>query len=185
MDERDLGCADVRGEGSVYVFWGDGKGKTTAALGMALRALGHGWRVHMVQFMKSAREEAGELKALGSSERFSAETYGETEWLRDEPSERHAAAVTGAMKAAERAVKRTDVDLLVLDEILYAVEFGLVGVPDVVRLLCERSPGMDVVLTGGWGEIAEITALADLVTEMKRHKHPFDHGADARQGIEY
>jgi len=185
MGEGTLGRAGARGEGSIYVFWGDGKGKTTAALGMALRALGHGWRVHMVQFMKSAPEVAGELKALVPSRRFSAETYGETEWLRDEPNDRHAAAVAGAMKAAARAVKRTDVDLLVLDEILYAVEFGLVGVADVVRLLCERSPGVDVVLTGGWGEIAEITALADLVTEMKRHKHPFDHGTEARQGIEY
>jgi len=170
--------------GNVYVFWGDGKGKTTAALGMALRALGHGWRVHMIQFMKRVEVGSGELEALASHAGISIETCGGAGWVKDGPTEEQAAAAAAAMQAAVRAT-HAGYDMLILDEILYAVEMGLVKVRDVLRLLCERSRDLNVILTGGWAEIPEITALADLVTEMKRHKHPFDLGTAAREGIEY
>jgi cob(I)alamin adenosyltransferase len=188
MSEAEPDRAIGKKMGSVYVFWGDGKGKTTAALGMVLRALGHDWRVHMIQWMKRVpivEGGAGELRALSTYDCFSVETFGDAEWLDDEPTDEHVAQATAALDAAARAAAGGEYDMLILDEILYAIEMGVVDTADVVRLLCERPRDLDVVLTGGWGEIPEITALADLVTETKRHKHPFDRGADARQGIEY
>ena len=175
--------------GDVYVFWGDGKGKTTAALGMALRALGHGWRVLMIQFLKGGAPtgggESGEFTALDRIEGFSHIRFGDPTLLLGQPNPAQQDAARHALDAARDAFRSKAYDLIILDEVLYAIELQALPVEDVIRVLCSRPAETAVVLTGGWSEIPEITALADLVTEMRRQKHPFDMGKDARAGIEY
>jgi len=175
-----------RPPGMIYVLWGSGKGKTTSAIGMALRALGHGWRVHVLQFMKRGPlTQAGEIDALASLERVSVERFGADEWVVGEITPAEGAAIEEAVGAASEAVSSGRFDLVVLDEILYAVCFGVLSEEQVVGLLQRRAAATDVVLTGGWTQCAKIVQMADLVTEMKKVKHPFDLGAHPREGIEF
>jgi len=175
--------------GLVSVFYGDGKGKTTAALGMAVRALGQGLRVHLIQFMKGGRLNheriAGELRALGALAGFTVEQFGGEEWIAGELTQSQVESVRNAVEASQKAISSGDYDLVVLDEILYAVSFGAISVRDVLSLLERKNHATDVVLTGGWTEHPGLVNRADLVTEMKKRKHPFDLGAAPRKGVEY
>lgn len=172
--------------GMISVFWGNGKGKTTAALGMALRALGHGLRVHIIQFMKTGPEgSAGELEIFDSLEGISVERFGAEEWIIGEITPQQDASIQAAVEAARSAVSSGNFDLVILDEILYAVSFGALSGLLVVEVLWEKDAHTNVVLTGGWTESPEVVRVADLVTEMRKVKHPFDLGIPARKGIEF
>jgi cob(I)alamin adenosyltransferase len=175
--------------GLISIYWGDGKGKTTAALGTALRALGHGFRVHLIQFFKggskSGFQEYGELLALRRFERFSVEQFGISDWIRGEPTEEQKEVGRQALQAAERAISSGEYDLVILDEILYAVSLKVLTVQDVLQLLKRKAPQTEVILTGSHKRLPEIEAVADLVTEIKKVKHPYDRGIKARKGIEY
>lgn len=171
--------------GLVMVFTGDGKGKTTAALGMALRAWGHGMRVLVIQFVKSARVETGErLAAARLGERFVIKTLGEGFVFEGEDVERHREAARRALETAREAVQSGEYDLVVLDEITHALKHGLITEEAVLALLAAKSPAVHLVLTGRDAPEA-IVARADLVTEMRAVKHHYQRGVPAQKGIEY
>ena len=182
---------DVNSFGLVQIYWGNGKGKTTASLGLALRALGRGAKVHLVQFMKggiegnSDFEEYGELKALRNFEDVSHKRFGVKKWVIGKPSEEHIAQGKEALDYSVEIVSSGNYDLVIVDEILYAVQLGVLQEEDVLRLIDSKAKNTELVLTGSHKPFEKIFARADLVTEMKKHKHPFDKGIPARFGVEY
>ena len=180
--------------GLIHLYTGDGKGKTTAAWGLVLRAAGQGLRCCVVQFMKSC-PQGGEARAwrqwlrqAGVELRQFARQAKEGErWAWVDPKnvlpEDRAAAEEG-LAYARQAVNSGQFDLVVLDEIAVAVDWGLLEEERILQLLRERPRGVEMVLTGR-GASARLVAAADLVTEMKAVKHPMDSGVRARAGIEY
>ena len=176
--------------GLVEVYTGDGKGKTTAAFGLAVRAAGRGNKVLIYQFLKPASLELGERLAIERSGLPIRIEALEACWdvSRSLRSERDVAEAKAAVKEAmarltELATKKV-YDVLILDEIVFCLSQGLAELEDIRRLIEQRDPAVELVLTGR-GATAELIALADVVTEMKKVKHPFDQGARARPGIDY
>lgn len=170
--------------GLVQVFTGDGKGKTTAALGEALRALGQGLRVHIVFFMKGDYPY-GERAILSQLPGVTITSFGQREFVDPaciKPAEKEEAGK--ALAAACEAVHSGKYDLVVLDEVNVAVAWKLVELDEVVRLVRDKPKDMELILTGRYADPALIE-MADLVTEMVKIKHPFDRGVLARKGIDY
>jgi cob(I)alamin adenosyltransferase len=168
----------------VQVFTGDGKGKTTAALGTALRALGHGWKVLVVVFMKGDYRY-GEWEALRTFPGATVMRFGFLEFTDPnhvKPEEREQAEL--ALSAARKAVLGGEYDLVILDEVNVASAWKLVKIEDVTRLIAERPAHVELILTGRSAG-KELIDLADLVTECVKVKHPYDRGTLAREGIEY
>lgn len=169
--------------GLVIVYTGEGKGKTTAALGLVLRAWGHGMRVCVVQFIKAEHGRWGEIKA--------AEKLGITwhtlgtgfVWRPGEDEEARERSVD-AWHVAQQAIASGDYDLVVLDEFTYPLQFGWVDVGEVVRWLRRDKPSAVHVVITGRKAPEELIEHADLVTEMRNIKHPFDSGVPSQKGIE-
>jgi cob(I)alamin adenosyltransferase len=172
-------------KGLVQVYTGDGKGKTTAALGLALRAAGRGLRVLIVQFMKPP-ESTGEQFALPElGGRVEIRALGQPKWLRaDRPDPEDVRLAEKGLAEARQAMLSGALDLLILDEVNVAVHFHLLRVEDVLGLLRDRPENVEVVLTGRRAA-PELIEAADLVTEMRLIKHPFEQGVKAREGIEF
>ena len=177
-------------KGLVQVYTGDGKGKTTAAFGLALRAAGQGNKVLIYQFLKPPSLELGERLAVERSGLPIRVESLEAQWhlFRSLRSAQDIAAAGAAVQEAlarltDLAAKRT-YDVLILDEIVFCLSLGLGRFEDVKRLIEQKDAGVELILTGR-GATPELIELADLVTEMKKIKHPFDKGVGARQGIEY
>jgi len=171
-------------KGLVQVFTGDGKGKTTAALGTAVRALGHGLRVYFVSFLKGARP-SGEWNTLSKLPGIDFERFGAEGFIgpRDiTPRDREEAAK--ALDAARRALVSGKYNLVVMDEVNVAVAFGLVSPDELISVIREKPEDVELILTGRKAE-PEIIELADLVTECVAVKHPYKEGVAARRGIEY
>ncbi len=195
--------------GLTQVWWGDGKGKTTATLGMALRAAGHGYRVHLLQFMKggadSVEDVRGEYNAIAALPGLSYENLGHYGWhaMNDGSDERdHAAEATAGfdrakelVAAASEADLRSPFDLdgdpddgvhmLVLDEILYAADRELIDPEAVVELIETKPDDLELVLSGSHARPDYLIDAADLVTNVRKEKHPIDVGQRARKGTEY
>ncbi len=172
------------GKGLVQVFTGNGKGKTTAALGTVLRAVGHGRRVFIVFFMKGDYAY-GEYRALARFPNVEISQFGFRKFVDPaniKPEERQQAAL--ALAAAREAVTSGRYDLVVLDEVNVALGYQLVSLDEVLKLITDRPPQVELILTGRYADDRLLEA-ADLVTEMVKVKHPFDKGIPARQGIEY
>jgi cob(I)alamin adenosyltransferase len=175
--------------GLIIVLTGDGKGKTTAAFGQALRAAGAGLRVAIVQFIKGAWQ-TGEVRAIRRSglpiEVVRSGRGFTIEQLRDPriPMADHAAAAVAGLARARELVMGGAFDLVVLDEIFAAVTAGLIGEADVLALLDERRPDTHLVLTGRAAPAA-VVARADLVSEIRLVKHPYAAGVRAQRGIEF
>lgn len=167
----------------ILVFTGEGKGKTTAALGMAVRASGHGMAVRIIQFVKQD-ETVGELAGLKQLAGVSLEMYGCGFIPKPESPAfaRHIEAARQGLAAARKAVAAGP-DLLILDEICGAVDKGLLAEQDLLDLLAAAPAKMCVVLTGRDATPAVIDA-ADTVTDMHCVKHAFDVGLDAQKGVE-
>jgi cob(I)alamin adenosyltransferase len=177
-------------KGLVQVYTGDGKGKTTAAFGLALRAAGQGNKVLIYQFLKPPSLELGERLAVEQSGLPIRVESLEAQWhlFRSLRSEQDMAAAGAAVKDAlarltELASKRS-YDVLILDEIVFCLALGLGRLEDVRRLIEQKDAAVELILTGR-GATLELIALADLATEMKKIKHPFDKGVGTRRGIEY
>lgn len=175
-------------QGLVIVHTGDGKGKTTAALGLALRAWGSGLRVLILQFIKGG-QRYGELEAIKALKdvrnTIEVRQCGLGFTRRDESRQtEHIAAAKEAVREAEREIVSGAWDLIILDEINYAVKFGLLETDDVLRLVKEKPQELHLVLTGR-DAAPELIDAADLVTEMKLVKHPFQKGIKAQLGIEF
>jgi cob(I)alamin adenosyltransferase len=177
-------------KGLVQIYTGDGKGKTTAAFGLALRAAGRGNKVLIYQFLKSSSQDIGERFALKLGAVGIRVESLDIEWdmaksFKDEKLV--AQTKTAIKKALERiteTVEKKLYDLLILDEIVFCLSKGLAELEDIKNLIESRDAGVEIVLTGR-GATKELIAMADLVTEMKNIKHPFDKGIEARRGIEF
>jgi cob(I)alamin adenosyltransferase len=171
-------------KGTVQVYTGDGKGKTTAALGLALRACGHDFKVLMIQFMKGSTNY-GEVMISDKVPGFKLVQSGLPTFVeKDNPSEEDLRLAREGMQLAAKAVEQASCDILILDEVNVAVDYGLVSVKDVLDLIGKRPPTMEVILTGRYAP-EEFLEVADLVTEMKEIKHHFAGGLQMREGIEY
>jgi cob(I)alamin adenosyltransferase len=170
-------------EGYVQIYTGDGKGKTTAALGLIVRALGRDLRVCFLQFMKSDPTwgEIVTLKRLG----VPVQQCGLDHWvIKGEASEEDLAAAAAGLARARALVEGGGYDLVVLDELMTAVYFELVAVDDVLAVIAAKPPAVELVMTGR-GAPEELVAASDLATEMRPLKHYYDAGVKARPGIEY
>ena len=167
--------------GLVIVHTGDGKGKTTAALGLALRAFGAGLRVLILQFIKG-KKDSGELKALkllGVEIRQCGLGFITKENFTEQKK-----SARLAIGLAQQEILSGAWDLIILDEINYAVKFGLVDASEILSLIKIRPPELHLVFTGR-DALPELIEVADLVTEMKLIKHPFQKGIAAQSGIEF
>lgn len=170
-------------QGFVQIYTGDGKGKTTAALGLALRALGAGMQVFLGQFIKKGF--SGEIKALRNFHpQIAVRQYGRGGFVRGKPAAADISAARRGLKELRRALESRKYDLVICDEIFCALGAGLICAEDVLKLLDAKPPMVEIVLTGR-GAPAKIIKKADLVTEMRKVRHPFDGGIPARKGIEY
>jgi len=170
--------------GLVQIFTGEGKGKTSAALGIVLRALGHGLRVCIIVFMKGDHPY-GEWVVLSKMSnvkiaRFGLRTFTRPAKVKPEEIEQ----AEQALAAAREAMLSGDYELVVLDEVNVAVAWKLVELDEVVRLIKDKPPGVELILTGRHAD-ARLVELADLVTECLKIKHPYDKGIMARPGIDY
>jgi len=176
-------------KGLVQIYTGDGKGKTTAAFGLALRAAGHGSKVLIYQFLKPASLDSGERKAVQNISEITVEVLGEAWDMRTSFDDEEAVAkIRSAIgkACAELAGVASEgmYGVIVLDEIVFCLAKGLAKLEDVKRIIEGRDQRVEIVLTGR-GAAAELIDLADLVTELKSIKHPFDKGVKARKGMEY
>jgi cob(I)alamin adenosyltransferase len=172
--------------GLVICYTGDGKGKTTAALGLAVRAVGAGLRVRMLQFIKGEWKPA-ELKGLALlGDRFSMEQLGLgfVTYKPKHPYEKHVEAARAAWEQAKVEMQSGAQDVLILDEINNAFRFGLLDPKGVIEAMRARPDELTVVLTGR-GAPHEILEVADLVTEMKSLKHPYQQGIPAQYGLDF
>jgi cob(I)alamin adenosyltransferase len=168
--------------GYVQVYTGDGKGKTTAALGLALRAAGHGLRTYIGQFMKG--QPYGELEALRGHPAITLEQYGDVRCIRrEEVTPAHIAQAQRGLERARQAMLSGRYDIVVLDEVNVALWFGLLSLAEVLAFLDQRPPQVECILTGRRAP-PELIERADLVTEMREVKHYYQQGVGARAGIE-
>lgn len=170
--------------GLVHVITGNGKGKTSAAFGLGLRAVGHGLRVFAAQFMKGD-DRYGEFRSVQFLPNFEVQRFG-TGGLIDmhHPSDEDKAEAARGMAAAHEAMASGRYDVVILDELNVAVAWKLVPVEDVVGLIDEKPVGVEMVLTGRYAPLALIER-ADYVTMLGQKKHPYTKGIVARQGIDY
>lgn len=183
---KNAPCAEtLPRQGLVTVFTGDGRGKTTAAIGTALRAAGHGLRVLIVFFMKGPDFIHGEASALGTIPNVTLRYFGSPGWVIPEgDNAAHRLKAQEGFAFAADQVASGNYDLAVLDEAVSAVKFGLLPLEAVIQFIKAKPAGLELILTGR-GAPAELTELADLVTEMKCIKHPFERGIAARAGVDY
>ena len=166
----------------VQVYTGDGKGKTTAALGLSIRAAGHGLKTYMGQFMKG--QFYGELKALRNHPYITIKQYGDDQCIRcEDVTQKHVDQAKQGLYMAQEAMLSGKYDVIILDEINVAVWFKLLSVTDVFALLDKRPENIEVVLTGR-NAPKEFIEHADLVSEIKDVKHYYKQGVLARDGIE-
>lgn len=171
-------------KGLVQIFTGNGKGKTTAAIGTIVRAAGHGLRVFLVSFMKGDYAY-GEYKTLSRIPNVEVSLFGFRHLIDPsnvKPKEKEQAGM--ALAKAREAICGGEYDLVVLDEINVALGYNLIDIEEVIRLIKDKPSSVDLILTGRYAD-NRLIELADLVTEMVKVKHPFDKGIKARKGIEY
>lgn len=172
-------------KGLIHLYCGEGKGKTTAAMGLAVRCAGRGNRIVIAQFLKDgtsgecrvlAKLDGVTLLAANPSGKFSTQ-------MSEEEKRETAAAITRTFAAARGFATREGARLLVLDEVCAAISCGFLDENEVLDLLDSRPDGLEVVLTGR-GPSERLLARADYITEMVKRRHPFDKGVAAREGIE-
>jgi len=171
-------------KGLVEIFTGSGKGKTSAALGMVLRALGHGLRVHIIFFMKG-NYPYGERNMLPQLTNVSFQSFGHEQFVDPQNVKSEEREQAGeALQAARAAIASGKFDLVVLDEVNVAVAWKLIEVEDLLKLIEDKPQNVELILTGRYAD-QRLIERADLVTEMVEVKHPYQKGIKARKGIEY
>src|SRR6516225_933461 len=177
------GATAKKKKGLIIVNTGNGKGKTTAALGVALRACGYGMRVIILQFFKG-KWKYGELRSAPKLETLEIRPMGQGFTWESKDIEVDKRMVREAWQAASAEILSGKYDLVILDEINYALSYGFLPVEDVVDFLKKKPPMLHVILTGRDAK-PEIIEIADMVTEMREIKHPFQKGIVAQKGIEF
>jgi len=170
-------------KGFVHVYTGCGKGKTTAALGLGLRATGAGLKVHMIQFMKGRRYS--EIDAIKNLSNFTISQYGRDEFVnKEKPEKIDIDLAQKGLVYAKEVIKNGKYDMVILDEINVAIDYKLVALNDVINLIKEKPEKLELVLTGRYAH-PEIIKISDLVTEMLEIKHPYQKGVSCRKGIDF
>ncbi|MEE9162255.1 MAG: cob(I)yrinic acid a,c-diamide adenosyltransferase [Candidatus Neomarinimicrobiota bacterium] len=176
-----------RRKGLLIVYTGDGKGKTTSALGVAFRALGYGWKICMVQFVKGTWK-SGEMKSIAElGDRFELHRMGAGFYRildDDQPEEVHREAAAAATDLTIEKLQSGTYDLVIADELNVALGTGLLGEEDVRRVIAARPAHIHLIVTGRDAPDFLVEA-ADLVTEMLEIKHPYQQGIQAQPGIDY
>jgi cob(I)alamin adenosyltransferase len=172
----------VEVKGYVQVYTGDGKGKTTAALGLALRAAGAGLKVYIAQFVKGG--EYNELKALKRiSDSITVKQYGRGCFIREAACEEDKLMASLALEEVEKIMLSGSYQVIILDEVNIATYFSLIPVERLLEMIRKKPFGVELVITGRRAD-ARILEIADLVTEMREVKHYYHQGIEARDGIE-
>lgn len=171
-------------KGLVQVYTGDGKGKTSAAFGLALRAIGRGLQVYIIQFIKGGFDY-GELYIIDKLPNLKLKAFGRGRFVTRQPPEKvDVEFAEEAFQLAVEAVKSGDYDMVILDEINVALHLKLISLKKVLELIKNKPKHVELVLTGRYAP-NEIIEIADLVTEMREVKHPYRKGCQARKGIDY
>ena len=166
------------------VFTGNGKGKTTAALGLSLRAMGHGFKVCVIQFIKGSWK-CGELEALKRfSDLMDVHVTGRGFTWKSEDIEKDKTAAQAGWRLARSAIGSKKYHMIVLDELTYPIKLNMLDEKEVVQVLINRPPELHIVVTGRDAPAA-LKESADLVTEMQAVKHPLENGVKAQKGIEF
>ena len=169
-------------KGYVQVYTGNGKGKTTAALGLALRASGAGLKVYIQQFMKNGNYS--EIKALRGIYNIKVSRCGNGPFITGKPAIADIECAENGFEDAKGSIFSGKYDLVVLDEINTAMKIGLLAPRNVINIIKKKPKNVELVLTGR-GCPPSIMKIADLVTEMREIAHPYNKGIVARRGIEY
>ena len=177
--------ADKTRTGLIQIYTGNGKGKSTAAFGLALRAAGCGLRTAIVQFMKKG-EWYGEIAAIKQLPLVDIYSYGGSKFLKKgtPPDQENLDLAAAAMAKARELMAQEEIDILILDELNNAVFFDLITEEQALALFEEKPSYMELIATGR-NATSAMTARADLVTEMREIKHPYQQGIQARKGIEF
>lgn len=170
--------------GLVHIYTGEGKGKTTAALGLALRAAGSGLRVHLIHFLKG-RSAYSEGQALKLLPQVTVSRPGHQGFLRGRaPSEADLREAQETLRLAREAALGGEYAVVILDEVCVAISLGLLPEGDIADLIARKPESVELILTGR-GASPGLVELADLVTEMREVKHPYQRGIKARRGIDF
>jgi len=171
-------------EGLIQVYTGPGKGKTTAALGQALRAAGRGLKVYIIQFIKGGFDY-GELYIIDRIPNVTLRAFGRGRFITGgKPAKEDVEQAVEALKLAKEVVKSGEYDVVILDEVNVALYYKLIPLEEVLKLMDEKPKHVELVLTGRKAP-REVIEKADLVTEMVEIKHPYQKGKPPRLGIEY
>lgn len=170
-------------KGYIHVYTGSGKGKTTSALGQGLRAVGAGFKVYMIQFMKGRRYS--ELDSVEHLSNFTIVQYGRDEFVsKEKPDQIDIDLAQKGFLHAKKIIKNGKYDMVILDEINVAIDYNLISLDDVIKLIEEKPEKVEIVLTGRYAH-PKLSMIADLVTEMLEIKHPYHKGVQARKGIDF
>ncbi len=168
----------------IQIYTGNGKGKTTAAIGQGIRALGHKWKILMIQFMKGDADY-GEIKALKKIKCFKVIQVGLPTFVqKGNPSKADIEYAEEGMKLARKAIKAKRYNMVILDEINVAIDYGLIKLEDVLDLIKTCPKNKELILTGRYAP-KELIGIADLVSEIQEIKHPYQKGFVSRKGIDY
>lgn len=168
--------------GYIHLYTGNGKGKTTAAIGLAIRAAGAGKRVFMGQFVKGM--PYSELESLKRFDEITVKQFGRDCFIEKDPTPEDIKVAQNGLKEVSMHIRNNSFDVVILDEICIALYYQLFPVEEVVELLKSKPATMEIVLTGR-NAPQELIDMAHLVTEMKEIKHYYTQGVEARKGIEF
>lgn len=166
----------------IQVYTGNGKGKTTAAIGLAVRAAGCGKKVYIGQFLKG--KIYGELKSLKNIPNIKIEQFGTKCFIKNNPTPEDMALARDNFKKVKKIIRQKKYDLVIMDELNIAVKLGLINLAEIAVIIKDLSKKTELVITGRYAH-PEIIKIADLVSEIKEVKHYFKRGVKARRGIEF
>lgn len=168
--------------GYIHLYTGNGKGKTTAALGLAIRAVGANKRVFIGQFVKGMHY--AELESIARFPEIILKQYGLDCFIENQPTQDDINAARNGLSEIAEIIRQNKFDMIILDEICIALYYHLFEIDEVINLLSERTSETEIILTGRYAP-KELYDISDLITEMKEVKHYFHQGVIARKGIEY
>lgn len=170
-------------KGLIHIYTGNGKGKTTAAIGLGVRACGNGLKVYMIQFMKGRRYS--EIDSIDSLKNFSVVQFGRDEFVsKENPEQIDIDLAQKGLDHTKEIIKKGQYDVVILDEINVAVDYKLIAVDEVLKLMDEKPSHMELVLTGRYSH-PEMVKYADVVSEILEIKHPYQNGIQSRKGIDW
>jgi cob(I)alamin adenosyltransferase len=170
-------------KGYIHVYTGPGKGKTTAALGLGLRAAGARFKVHMIQFMKGRRYS--ELNSVEKLSNFTISQHGRDEFVnKDKPEQIDIDLAQEGFTHAKKLIESGKYDMIILDEINVAVDFNLIDIHELMKVIESKPENLELVLTGRYAN-PEVQRIANYVTEMLEIKHPYQQGVEARKGVDF